>query len=139
MDKGDLLEKMVEEALPFNINVYCRINPEDGAVIGLGLDPGDVSGEGGSIMPFALSQILWSPNMVEGVCRLAVEGNGLAEKVIFDPYVMAEYVCDILPYLTDPEETIVDEIVYMDKHCLSDELVGTRAMVERWAKVAENQ
>lgn len=139
MDKRELLEIAIKEAMPFNANVYCRINPEDGAVIGLGLTRGDVSGEGGSIMPFALSQILWSPNMIESVCRLAVEGNGLAEKVIFDPYVMVEYVCDILPYLTDPEETIVDEIVYMDKHCLSEELVGTRAMVERWAKVAENQ
>lgn len=139
MDKRELLEIMVKEALPFNTNVYCRINPEDGSVRGLGLTREDVSGDGGSIMPFALSQILWSPNMTESVCRLAVEGNGLAEKVIFDPFVMAEYVYDILPYLTDPEETIVDEIVYMDKHCLSEELVGTRAMVERWAKVAENQ
>lgn len=139
MDKGDLLEKMVEEALPFNINVYCRINPEDGAVIGLGLAPDDVSGEGDSIIPFALSQILWSPNMVEGVCRLAVEGNELAEKVIFDPYVMLEYVCDILPYLTDPEENIVDDIVYMGSDCLSEEIVGTRAMVAGWAEIAENQ
>lgn len=139
MDKGELLEKMVEEALPFNINVYCRFNSEDGVVRGLGLTPEDVSGEGGCVMPFALSQILWSPNMVECVCRLAVEGNELAEKVIFDPYVMAEYVCDILPYLTDPEESIVDDIVYMNEDCLSEELVGTRAMVKRWAEIAENQ